>query len=159
MRFGDKQFDVHFNGKVLPKQMIDAVKRVKKSYKVFLAKPVDVKVESAKLDIHATSNQVSYKKGAKGKIQIILNPKAGQTIGGKGLKATKVVLSGDDAISLSKTSKELQGKLKGKESIVLPIAIKKKASKGVHNVTVTVHYEAKGGGSYTSKFVVPVYTK
>lgn len=146
MRFKDKQFDVEFVPDVSPKAMINAVQGVRKSFKASLARPISAKLDNADFTIVATTDRSSYKKGSKGKIRVLLSPK-------NGAKDVTLSASADDTLSLGKNEKKLRGKLKKNESVVLPFKLTKKASAGLHKVTVEVRYQG-----HTIKVVVPVYS-
>ena len=151
MRYGDKQFDVQYGSGLSPKQMIDAVQGVRKSFKASLANPVSSRVDDQNLVVDVVMSKSRYKKGSEGKIQIVLRPKAGKTTG-----ATRVSTSTDKSVTSSKEGKVFEAALKKNESFSLPLKIAKTATSGAHKVELTIVYQGKSGKAHSIKIVVSV---
>lgn len=107
--------------------------------------PVVAGVDTPAVKTEAMAGAASYSATSEGAIVVTLRVKPGARLGGDGSAATRVVVTGGDAVTVPEAEVSLTEALTGARELRIPVRIAEGARKGEHSVTVRVTFQSRKG--------------
>lgn len=122
--------------------------------------PIAAGVETPAVKAEAKAGAAGYGAKSEGAIVVQLNVKSGNRLGGDGNGATRVVVTGNDAVTVPEPEVRVTEAVTGSREVRIPIRIAEGARAGEQTVTVRITFQSrKGNASETEQSVelrVPV---
>lgn len=93
----------------------------------------------------AKAAAATYRAGQEGALTVTLNVKSGNRLGGDGNGATRVVVTGTDAVTVPNAETRVGEAVTGSRELTIPIRIGERAAAGEQTVTVRITFQSRRG--------------